>query len=81
MRAKLGVDTFVLQRGSMTIAADQSSVVAADPAIDLNKDVAVVMIPHENVSLSVHKQAADVFLVITSDTADATADYLIASSS
>ena len=81
MRAKLGVDTFVLQRGSMTIAADQSSVVAADPAIDLTEDVAVVMIPHENVSLSVHKQAADVFLVITSDTADATADYLIASSS
>jgi hypothetical protein len=65
----------------MAVAADQTSIVAADPAIDSSKDVSVVMTPHENVSLSIHKQTADVFLVITSDTADATADYLITSSS
>ena len=81
MRTKLTVDTFIIQRGRMTVAADQTSVVVADPEIDSTKDVAVVMTPHENVSLSVHKQTADVFLVITSDTADATADYFIASSS
>lgn len=81
MRVKLGTTSFVLQRGSMNVAADGSSVVVADPAIDTTGDVAVVINPHGNVSVSPHKQTADIFLVTTSDTADTTADYLIASTS
>lgn len=81
MRSKLGEGKIVLQFGSMTVAADQSSIVVTDPLIDSTKDVCIVMIPHENVSITPHKQTSDVFLVTTSDTADGTAQYLIASTS
>jgi hypothetical protein len=81
MRTKIGADKVVIQFGQMTVAADQSSAVAADPAVDTTVDVAVVMTPHENVSVSVHKQSSDIFSVVTSDTADGTADYLIVSTS
>ena len=77
MRTKLGADKIVLQFGRMTVAADQSSVVAADPMIDSSVNVAVVMTPHTNVSTTPHKQTDDIFSVVTSDTADGTADYQI----
>jgi len=81
MNTKLGVDRVVLQFGRMTVAADQSSVVVADPLVDSTVNVGVVMTPHSNVSITPHKQTSDIFNVITSDTADGTADYLIASTS
>ena len=81
MRTKLGADKIVLQFGSMNVAADQSSVVVADPLVDSTKDVSVVMVSHANVSITPHKQSSDVFLITTSDTADVTAQYLIASTS
>ena len=81
MRAKLGANKVILQFGRMTVAADQSSVIAADPLVDSTTSVGVVMTPHTNVSITPHKQSSDIFLVITSDTADGTADYLIASTS
>jgi len=81
MRAKLGANKVVLQFGSMSVAADQSSVIATDPAIDSTINVGVVMTPHTNVSITPHKQTNDIFLVITSDTSGGTAEYLIASTS
>lgn len=81
MRAKIGADRIVLQFGSMNVAADQSSVVAADPLVDSTKDISVVMAPGANVSITPHKQSSDIFLITTSDTADVTAQYLIASTS
>lgn len=69
----------VLQFGRMTVEPDASSVLVADPLVDESVDIAVVMIPHENVSITPHKQSSEIFLITTSDTAAATVDYLIAS--
>jgi hypothetical protein len=79
MRVKPGVSTVTLQFGKAVVAGDRTFTISTDPAIDLSSDVCVTMTSHENVSISILKQTVDEFLITTSDTGNASAEYLIAS--
>lgn len=81
MRSFAGTRKISIQYGKMSVNGDGSSSIVANEDIDSTVDVAVVMTPVTNVSITPHKQSEDVFLVTTSDIVDTTTNYLIVSTS